>query len=332
MALEKIGKTMNLSRRNAKGQAPRDPKRQHQSLTKYSSSKKFERDAKWIFRNFNSPIWIVPAWDKGIKPQKARVSILTLDEILPDLLAESALGLTPEEIKKGITPGPDNEGLRAERMRQHLAADGTILIAASTGVAKDFWPSPWMILHAMFDDSPSPFQNNFLLPYVNEVQVFVAKEHGQFNHLLISILKEREGLGWKPQRLSYSADTSIIRSMTMGSARSRPKEDAFELIFRKDISVESIVQSLTHTKNFHFKWEGLDDRISSILSAAGDPLDPRLINKIKESMVAYEALINGMRQEILERLDSFWKGKVIRVNVTDRAYSTFPDVNRGGSA
>jgi hypothetical protein len=331
MALDAIGGIADLSKRTRGGARQKDPKGHFNALKKFHSSKKYARDAAWMFRNFESPIWIVPAWDKGITRAKDRVKIVPLQEALPGIL-ESGIGLAPEEIAAGMIPGPENEALRIERINSHLAGNGTIIISASAGIGEGVWPSAWMLIHGLFDDYNNATQRQFLGPYMRRLEKWQETRSIEIENLFKAIIQEpqyaefynRSPNYWRnegPRETSVTFNKIIKKLMTMRSAR-EGRLDA-----SSDARAESFTQALTHSQGFHLNWDGIDETIVGSLKDY-EPPDPRIIGRIKESLRELEELINGMRGEIYKSMEGFWRGKVVWANTQIVPYKSLQNFNR----
>jgi hypothetical protein len=335
MALDAIGGTIDITPRTKTGAKKGDPKGQFGALKKFTSSKKYARDAAWMFRNFSAPIWLIPGWNKNLNRSGPRLKILSLEEALPGLL-ESGIGLTPAEAAKGMRPGPENETLRTERINAHLAGGGTIILSAASGVGRGFWPSPWMILHGLFDDvEGSKFQKQFLLPYKIKLKDWLDDRKFQIEDFVDQIVAEPQYSDNANKREERKRELHISNlgnrffdalgsSMTMGSARSG-------LLTIVDIAPESLVQALTHSQGFHLNWDGIEERIAGNLSYFA-PNDTRIIEYIKESLKELEEFVNGLRDELITKADVFWAGKIIWTKTGFLEYTRLPNVNRGKGA
>jgi hypothetical protein len=335
MALDAIGGTIDITPRTKGGAKKKDPKGQFGALKKFTSSKKYENDAVWMFRNFSAPIWLIPGWDKNLNRIGPRLKILSLEEALPGLL-ESGIGLSAKEAEKGMRPGPENEALRTERINAHLARGGTIIISAASGVARGFWPSPWMILHGLFDDGGTRAQKQFLSPYVGKLENWLWDRRAQIDNFVDQLVAEPQYSDNANKREERKRELYISRlgnrffdalgaSMTTGSARSGLLTVDYE---GGDIPPESLVQALTHSQGFHLNWDGIEERIVGNLSYFA-PNDTRIIDYIKGSLKEFEELVNGLRDELITKADVFWAGKIIWTKTGFLEYSRLPDLNRG---
>ena len=100
------------------------------ALGKFHSSKKFLKDASWVFEDFPQDIYILPISGNTRGPRG-----FTLD-------AEEALEYLEENV----------EGVDLTEISQKLSEGATIIASYTSELRKGFLPTAWMILHALLDD------------------------------------------------------------------------------------------------------------------------------------------------------------------------------------
>lgn len=123
MALAAVGRPV---RRDA--DAPEDEEaRRHR---KFHSSPLYKRKAAAAFRLFGMPVYIVPVYRRGLA-YGGRGAYVGWEEAAPLL---------------------DRSGLDADAVRRDVEGGGTVILAASKQMVEGFLPTPWMLLHALFDD------------------------------------------------------------------------------------------------------------------------------------------------------------------------------------
>jgi hypothetical protein len=321
-----LGNTVKSKSTKEKERDPHVLKR-HDSLKKYHSSKGYEADAEYAFRNFKTPIWILPEFDSQMVGGP-RLRVISFDEAYDNIL-ESGLGLTKEEKNSGIKPTPENEDLRVERVQNHLNSGGSIIVPSSRALIKNFWPSPWNTLHAIADDvaneHTNPIHKKLLNDFIVALKDWESKIVDILYETLASFLKEERKKREKVNNWDmWSAiddpyDDGLYRafqlfrrdSMTMKSARQKT-------LFHQtmtDIRAETFVQAITHSKNFHINEEGIEDNLTHALSAHNVPNIPEFRNLLKEKLEEYVDKAKELRNNALETLDALIAGKIIVINV-----------------
>jgi hypothetical protein len=304
--------------------------KKHDSLKKYHSSKAYISDAKYVFKNFQTPIWIVPLFDPWMDFTGPRVYTLSFDDAL-DYIVESGIGLTDEEKKSGEIPNLENEDLRLDRVEDHLNSGGALVISSSKALVKNFWPSPWMILHAIADDVKKQETNeihkelleNFnksLNTWENETTEVLRKAMRLFMKSQDQLAPDASNPRSEWDSIRYETDLYIAfqraraYSMTMASARKKiidPRQIS-------DIIAEAFVQSITHSKQFHIDEEKIEDNLNSALKLSNLPIDNlELRNIIKEKIKEYVVKVRELRDHALATVDAMLAGKIVVVHVVD---------------
>jgi hypothetical protein len=295
-------------------------------LRKYFGSKKYEAAARYAFRNFDTEIWLVPALgEAGAGPRVRELSFAAARHLIID----SGIGLSIEEKKNGVVPGPDNEKLRESRAKEHLANSGGIIIQSIKSLQKNFWPSPWNTLHAIVDDIKSfestPLHRKILTEFNDVVFDWERETRISLRGIAQKFTTDKgydqldqdtlfeQGIDTDPSTLYRAFRQFRVDSMTMGSARNSaiPADAAI------DVHAEALVQSFTHEDQFHLKGGDLTSGALSAMERHLFPANQQIAQALIENIETYAKLINGLRDNALKTTDEMMSGKIIQITVVD---------------
>jgi hypothetical protein len=143
----------------------------------FKSTKSWVEKAKKTYKNIQSKIWIIPNFEySDIRDNK----ILSFEEALPIIEMSD---YAPEEVET------------------HLDSGGTLWIVNAADLSKDFWPSPWLTIHAIFDSeilggAYDDFLKSTVVPILEFLQEVKNEEReiglpktrshlALFNHILV---------------------------------------------------------------------------------------------------------------------------------------------------
>jgi len=280
---------------------PGTPEKNRKAVAKFSSTPAFKAKAKAAFRTWPQPVYMVPATvvarqNSMIPISSDRSHVYEAEEGL-DILKSFKLDYEFDKLKDALAQG------------------GTVFINGSAEMGKDLWPTPWMMIHAVFDAANPPRDAGTMI-----------------NQVYSAIELAAAGM----------AQQDIVRRMTMGSARGlpwgknkRPREfQANILDADSDLAAELITQALITTSGVEFitrDWleaKGVDfgqgeeaeatraaeiDRRSAIWkprSASGSLPNAKNDNKMNALKAALDAL------NLKERFINMVKGKVVFIGTT----------------
>jgi hypothetical protein len=303
----------------------RDPRGQAKALEKYHTSESWSLKANYALRNIPSNIWIIPAWRAGEGASSGRVQVLDIESpAVHRHILESGIGLEGEG-EEGVPPEE-----QIQRVREHLQSGGSLIISISHIIQKDFWPSPWNLLHALADDdynqSKHPLHRTFLRNCIQPA----AWALNQVLSRCRDIAKEARSQSGPAPRTSaeYSAFSNevsrsatelyesflslLVNGMTMGSARrgSLFPEQGREF----DIVAESVTQAITRPGGFQFK-------LTDVSRALRDKNLPLHVNRLfKDSLKEYLTVVNSAREPALKAIGNLLRHNVVAVNVVDLPY------------
>ena len=303
----------------------RDPRGQAKALEKYHTSESWSLKANYALRNIPSNIWIIPAWRAGEGASSGRVQVLDIES--PEVhrhILESGIGLE-EEGEEGVPPEE-----QIQRVREHLQSGGSLIVSISHIIEKDFWPSPWNLLHALCDDdfneSKHPLHRTFLydciqpamdalnlvLSRCREIAKTARSQSGPAPKTFDEYSAFSKEVSRSTTELYESFLSLLVNGMTMGSAR-RGKlipEQGRE----GDIVAESVTQAITRPGGFQFK-------LSDVSRALRDKNLPPQANRLfKDSLKEYLTVANSAREPALTAIGNLLRGNVVAVNVVDLPY------------
>ncbi len=207
-----------------------------QQVKKFHGSSKFRDDAIKSYRFLNVPIHIVPAWNVPTDPGD-RIVLVDPTKNLDGL--ENSLDMDPEVVSK----------------LADLAKRGdAVWIVQSSSLMKGNLPTPWMIVHAMFDDN--------------------AYHSGQ----VYKIFHEELDLAFDLADEIFGADLNFGQVLTMKSARDG------NVVSETDVGPEILCQALLTTHGFKYNLTGV---------ATVDDLLVQLDKKLAGVRKKFENVIRG---------------------------------------
>lgn len=186
-------------------------------LKKFFSTKKFNDDAVKLFSKLSVPIYIIPTSELDLVPtgnQPSRLSELSVEKL-------NSIGIISDEKARELSDAVEN--------------GAAVLVVFAASLESNFLPTPWMIVHAMFDNEGSDRGDNFA-----------------------SIFKEV----LKRLRKLKTSSAFYREVLTMRSARDE------NLSSDEDAAAEIITQAIL-TKGFVFNPTG-DRKTNSLLYAIAD--------------------------------------------------------------
>jgi hypothetical protein len=231
-----------------------------EKLDKYFSSKKWNHDASNIYKFIKAPIWVIPDMNEDAVHSDLRyVDIISLEEAMPTIEQSD---FAPEEIEA------------------HLSAGGCVLIIGALHVRKNEWPSPWMVLHAIFDFSESYGIEDF------------------YDQSIIKILDFIEGL---EEKLYPGFFNILASSMTMKSARDG------NVGSEQDAAAELLTQSIVLRNGCKI------NQLSNELIAKYN-IPPEDIDFLNEKLMELENQVNALNMK--ELINGLFTGNILRFDVS----------------
>lgn len=190
---------------------PSQREKNFKQVKKFHNTPKFKAEAIKTYKNLSVPIHIVPAWNLPSDPGD-RVKIVGTDSKLLDDVAN-------------VDPSIAEQLIR-------LAEKGdSVWIVQSSTLSTNNLPTPWMIVHAMFDDSA--YRDGELYKAFRE-------------ELELAFVLAEEMFGRHPGDV-----------LTMKSARDN------NIVTETDVGPEILCQAILTTKGFTYKLTG-DPKIDEI--------------------------------------------------------------------
>jgi hypothetical protein len=290
-----------------------DPKGHYPALSKYHSSKAYKKSATYAFKNFRTNVLIIPAFVPGAFGG-SRVSIIPFNKA-EDYLIEADMDDMPEDPQAKLIA-----------FKNHLDSGGSIIISQSQSLVKGFWPSPWMIIHAMVDDIENEditqFHQRFLRAFVEPLENWEYTIRQYLINLYENYLSEKNDSEGRIYLLHDIFIELLKWGMTMKSAR----ENLLGSI--NDIYAESFVQAITHPRGFHLNLQNFQTKAESLCKLYDVTPEQHFIDLIQQKIIEYESLVNSLRDKALNILDTGMAGKIITISVADTSYGFAPDYTK----
>lgn len=187
-------------------------------VQRFFGSKKFNDDAVRLYNNLSTPIYVVPVWKVGLSRTQRPVELRDAHQL-------AYYGVSQE---------------RCEQFESARRSGAAVFVPIAAELKRSFLPTPWMIVHAMFDSRGG----GMLDETVGKVT---------------SVLEDmRDGLGEHAWQL-------IARQLTMKSARDGVLDT------RDDIVAEIMTQAVLTQRGFAYRPGGSEavvdglERISSLV-------------------------------------------------------------------
>lgn len=119
----------------SKSEIPEDQySKQERQVSKFFSTPKWKTDSERLFRLWNKPVYVVPIISPINHPTPSRIAFLTWQQALP-LLKRTDFDLN--------------------NLKSELDSGAIIFLSEASGLEKNFFPSTWNMIHAVFDQAPS---------------------------------------------------------------------------------------------------------------------------------------------------------------------------------
>jgi hypothetical protein len=268
---KKVANTFNRERLNrppSEYYTPLDEEevnRKFSSVQKYFSSKSWDLKADNVFKYVTAPIWVIPNFSL---PESRTLRILSLEKALPSI---------------------EGSDFTVQEVKQHLAKGGCLLILDTSGVYENFWPTPWMSVHTIFDTPETS-----------------GEATGEFNlSTTVAVAEWLENITYELEEndLNFSIFQKILlKSMTMKSATNNEiPEDT-----PGDLASELLTQSVVLANGC--KINQLTPELITEFELA--PEEANFINlKLKE----LQDFVNSIDAKTL--INDLFTGKIVQVEV-----------------
>lgn len=145
------------------------------ALNKFHGSKSFEQKATAAFAAMPYPVWILPVLRNSgpgrLLNQKFRAESYTSRKGIEALKAA------------GVT------GVDFKDLHEKMKSGATIIVSLVAGFDKNFWPTPWMVIHAMFDNTPDEWPAQ-LLDVHEELEEIVMEGHWESETSVVELIED----------------------------------------------------------------------------------------------------------------------------------------------
>lgn len=221
-----------------------DPKVEEPRFNRFVSSQKYRENAVKTYANLSVPIHVVPLFSQT-------------GTVISD---DRQQFLTGKAAKKFLVKQDLGENI-VQRLCERMEKGDAVFCVASTVGRADFLPTPWMIVHSMFDPYPASKKLKSVYDAVNN----------EVNNELLKI---------DPRGIRYMNDypkreaaliTMAHKALTMKSARDSNINRA------GDVIAEILTQSIVSAKGFVFNETGDEKFDSSLRKIAGFVANARQI-------------------------------------------------------
>lgn len=256
-----------------------DDSRDVRAAERFHKTPKYRKDAEATFKLFDIPVYIVPIFTSGGTTFN-RVKVVPWEEAEP-LIKES--------------------GLKTENIESELGKGACVILSRSGEMVRNFMPSPWMLLHAMFDDSGSYLHKNVTI----EIQRKIS-----------DLQKRGRNMGLSVDDVGYG----LLSTLSMRSAREGNLNVDTLVDWAAEIATQAVRNEMT-TRRYTFSRPKLPDELKNSLvrslKKSGeyiDENDPKaeIINGLAQELRDF---VNGLNIRLT--LQNYIRGKVIEVNVSD---------------
>jgi hypothetical protein len=230
------------------------------SVQKYFASKSWDLKADNVFKYITAPIWVIPNFSF---PPGRYLRVRSIKEALPSIKGSD---FTVQEVE------------------QHLAGGGCVLILDASSIDENFWPTPWMSVHAIFD-------------------TLEASSGVAYDFLLSTTFAVSEWLENTMYELNFSNfEKILLKSMTMKSAiNNKINEDSLY-----DIGAELLTQSIVSANGCKI------NQLTPELIAEFE-LAPEEANFINLKLKELQDFVNNIDAKTL--INDLFAGRIIQTQV-----------------
>lgn len=212
-----------------------DTDKKQRGVQRYFKQQKFVDDATKLYKNLSVPIYIVPAWS-GAQPGY-------------DVGSRATAGVH-DTVATLMKFGMSEQ--RANELEQARKSGAAIFIAQASQLMKGGLPSPWMIVHAIFDDLE---EDTSSLVKANP-KLFAS--YRSVRKLLDSLDVPDAMDDYPGEEEDFSQFKKFLGALTMGSARTNQIQTSSD-------AVCEIMTQATLTSNGFVYNETDDDQVNKVL-------------------------------------------------------------------
>lgn len=215
------------------------------AVDRFSKTPLYRDKAVKAFRNFPFPVYIIPAWASSVTEEERSASYR--GEEARHYLLQSCQ-LSPEKV---------------DELMAELDSGAAVFVSVTTSLRPGFLPTPWMILHAIFDDSSGggiidPDLYSGVYDTCSEIEAWAESD--------VSSKDER--------------DARLSKIFTFASARNK------QLGAEDDIAAEAMTQAIA-TKGFVYNETGdrKCDKLLKRLSSQVKKVKSSFLKSVRGSVV-----------------------------------------------
>lgn len=198
---------------------------QKNATSKFFNSKKFNDNAVKLYANLSVPIYIVPMWSGEMRSLRNRNVNVHPHELL-------AAGLSEE---------------RLAELTAAVAEGAAVFVVAQSRLLKGALPTPWMIIHALFDDENDGVVTKYLGDTIEKMKFNVAD-------VVYKTIKDPPD-AMAPYRKESASEfdapyEAFISGLTMASAKGRNIQTT------NDVVAEIMTQAVLTKAGFKYNETG----------------------------------------------------------------------------
>ena len=243
-----------------------DTDKKRRGVQRYFKQQKFVDDATKLYKNMSVPIYVVPVWSGDQPGYDSGGRAGTIEN-----------NVVPTLMKFGMSEQ------RANELEQARKSGAAIFIAQASQLMKGGLPSPWMIVHAIFDDLEER-TSDFV-----KSNPGLYRSYKQVNAALNSIDIPGAMDEYPGEEDDFAQFKKFLGALTMGSARTNQIQTS------SDAVCEIMTQAVLTTNGFVYN-ETDDDQVNKALQ--------KIAKVTADARQAFESAIAGKLIDI----DVFLRG------------------------
>ena len=259
----------------------KEPRLSLKAVDKFHSNPLFAKKATAAFKDYKTPIWILPV---KINHKSSKFWQPTEEGRRYDIFDDPNLAV--EALRGGGVPEPT-----LQQIHGILSNGGTVIANVAAGLRTNFFPTPWMMIHAIFDSEKIKFfddvyQNVYKMLFTDPISVPTPKN---------------------PDRKLTISTSMLPPLMTMRSAR----KGKITPHSPEDVVAEMLTQEMVTTRGVHFN-EPESTMRNYFTTARGMEFSDstrNLYNAVGERLEEVKVYIKS--QNLKERFDDLIAGKLI---------------------
>ncbi len=223
------------------------------AIDRFHRTSFYQRKANWAFAGFDMPVYIIPFIKEreNFRRRNARMKFISKDEFV-DIVKESG------------------QEIDVEKVFSNLDSGACYILSRTNYLSKGFLPTPWMILHALFDDqmvSFSAYQSFNFPDSLNIIYKFKIWLLNQITKFQVNLYKK-----YTYKSLNDDNYQKIIKQLQEFYERTNLK-NVNQYTGPQDFVAEIMTQEIATMNGFQVKmlgnendkfWQNILDKIKSL--------------------------------------------------------------------